>query len=198
MAKLIESPKLLNQEPYASIMNLLEICRQFHPEYDGLTHAHFLYALMDKPKMTSEKKEELRNYFKKLFFPPLSNKNIKHPKLKSLDNCYYNENSPSLFQWQLNKGVVKNPQRLNEKLNTLINMGWIDPKGKPRYKKYYSSDKYQRFINIFVINYLINKLSGKELSLYVSIISSMKFLSNEGLNKLKKTIYQYPCSPMPF
>jgi len=195
MPKLKASPELMDQEPYSSIMNLLEICRQFHPEYKGLTHAHFLYALIDKKKldtfMSIENQKEMKKYFDKLYFPSLLDRNKPHPKLKSLDNCYFNKNRSSLFQWLLIKGVIKRPQRLNEKLNTLINIGWVDSKGEPKYKRYYSSDKYQRFINTVVINWVINKLNDEKLELFYTIIDSMQFLSIEGLNKLKKTIYQY-------
>ena len=163
MPKLIESPKLMDKEPYASIMNLLEICREFHPKYDGLTHAHFLYALTDNPMKNGEKKDELKKYFEQLETP--------HKKIKSLYHLY--DKKQSLLIWQLDKGCIKWPQRLNEKLNSLIALGWIDPKGKPKYRRYYSSKKFQRFVNKTLINWKLDKFDDKTLKETVEIVFSI-------------------------
>jgi len=95
MPKLIESPKLMEKEPYSSIMSLLMICSNLIPDFDGLTHSHFLYALSDKKGMKQYKMEEMKEYFLKIYVPSLEVQlGIKNPKrkrhisLKSLEDFY--------------------------------------------------------------------------------------------------------------
>lgn len=125
-------------EPYRSILQLMDrsciqcLNRTINPSDSyktGLIHSHFLYALMDKTILkqyqTKEEQKEIKNYFNQIF-----------PDFDSL----YDENRYPITH--LKRGVIKRPQQLNEKLRYLINRGWIHSSGKPRYLKYYVTQKY--------------------------------------------------------
>ena len=108
MPKLVESPKLMDLEPYGSIMSLLEICRNHHPKYNGLTHAHFLYALMEKPKINKLKKEEIRKYFEQLKIPRkrsgLVNNLCRCPKINHAAYRLYDSSKKELLKKRKRKG----------------------------------------------------------------------------------------------
>jgi hypothetical protein len=175
-------------EPYRSIMNLLEICRSFIPDFNGLTHAHFLYALSDKKSMKLYKQKEMKEYFSNIFVPSIAysviddllhNSNTseeqkkkliemakktrkQHIKVKTLEN-FYKTNKSSLNIYELKKECIKRPQRLNEKINFLINIGWIKPAGKPKHRRYFSTIEFQVFLKKAIINYNLGKLELKDL-----------------------------------
>jgi len=167
MPKYVESTELMDLEPYGSLMSLLEICKQYIPNYEGLTHAHFLYVLL-KPEflncyMKDYKQEEMKEYFEKLYVPNFFNKNKKHRRFKSLED-FYKSDRFSLSVWQLEKGCIKRPQRLNEKLNVLIKIGWIKAKGEKKHRVYYSTDQFIRFIKKSIINWHIERFSSDQLN----------------------------------
>jgi len=152
----IKNKDLIQMQPYTSIMGTLELCKIFHPNYNGLTHAHFLYFLLDKKNlnlyMKPEKQEEMKKYFKQIKGKQYIDKKSK--KVKKL---------PIWIPYKIKKGCIKNPQRLNEKLTVLMEREWIEPKGEPKYRTYYMTDKFKTIMHKVSVQGLLELYPNERL-----------------------------------
>jgi hypothetical protein len=144
---------LLKKEPYRSILNLLSLCGYLNGERTGLQHAHFLYALKEeKLKMNFEKEKEMKQFFDQFNF-----KGMIRERPQSFNGWKKKKRNVEIrLSDELKQGCITRPQRLNDALALLINKKWIEPKEKPRYRKYYLTRKYWTDLEKRNITYLLN------------------------------------------
>lgn len=124
----ITDEQLLEKEPYQSILKLLEICTEDENFQEGLTHGQILYVLQKNPKL-KEEMEEIKIYIGGYPFSYFES-------IRVLSNGEYG----------IKRGCITDrfdaPQRLQEKIDVLIDRKWIEPIGRPRYRKYKLSKSY--------------------------------------------------------
>lgn len=125
----ITDEQLLKKEPYSSILNLLRFCvtgaGKKYKKY-WLTHGQILYALSKKPIQNNDTRE---------YFEEIESKQFLSSKF---DDLYASSplKPPRIRRCKLL------PQRLDEKLQVLIDRGWVDVAGEPRYQTYALSETF--------------------------------------------------------
>jgi len=134
----ISDVDLLKKDEYRSIMNLLRYCHSYIKDDKGkecwLSHAQIFYALR---KNEEKNNKEMKEFFYETDFSAFN------PGIKSFEVLYGGQILPS-GRKTLPEVIrcIKYPQQLNEKLKTLKERGWIEVKGKPKYRQYRISLKY--------------------------------------------------------
>jgi len=135
----MKTKKLLKREEYRSIINLMRYCgltidkKTNKINNSWLTFGQIYWALSKKKNYDNEIEKYFSetNFFKKDWYGQLFNQLYSHRVYKKK------------IKWEpLVTRCIKTPQQLIEKLNILITRGYIEIKGKPRYRKYGLSSKY--------------------------------------------------------
>lgn len=137
----INDEDIYKNDYYRSILNLFRFCSSKDFKQIGLTHGQILYALSGRPKEDAE----MKKFFDQFTFGLEKDKKfIDLYKSKPLNiGREINKTCPELIRCF--KSIKKTPtyKQLNDKLQFLINRGWIETKDtKPRYYTYYITNKY--------------------------------------------------------
>jgi len=150
---------ILKREPYRNIVRIL---RKYSRYYDKekkswLTHAHLLYAFIDKKKLLSymnkEKQEEIKKSFN--YLDDRFAYGQKFEELYGIPKFF--KNAPKhLKRSELKRGCIKNPTDLNDRLTELYKRKLLLKHGKPKHMKYCLSEKYFTDVDISFHKHLMD------------------------------------------
>ncbi len=174
--------QLLVREPYRSVINLLYRCSCTNKERVGLEHAHFLYALMKKPKINFDKRNEIEYFFKQFDFPTPEDRTKRNSTkfFNVYKNIYKSDfsNDGVNMEWrsEIKFDCITSAKHLNDILTLLIKRGWIEFEGKRGYRKYFHSHKFytdskKREIEFYLKNWTEKNVIDSEF-LYQSILQN--------------------------